>query len=103
MTKCSRPCIGVWRGSERGLVRRLRAIAIDCWKAAQLAWQLEGDGYETVGFGSGYTSMNSPTKKLEQIVLSGQLAHGGTQLSRSRPEPIAAASKCSARRSNVAR
>jgi phage terminase large subunit-like protein len=30
-----------------------------------------------VAFGQGYASMNAPTKKLEELVLSGKLAHGG--------------------------
>jgi len=30
-----------------------------------------------MAFGQGYASMNWPTKKLEEVVLSGRLAHGG--------------------------
>ena len=52
-------------------------IALDRWNATQLATQLEGDGFEVVAFGQGYKSMNSPTKRLEQLLLGGQLAHGG--------------------------
>lgn len=52
-------------------------IAIDRWNATQLATQLEGDGFEMVAFGQGFASMNWPTKKLEELVLSGRLAHGG--------------------------
>ena len=35
-----------------------------------------------VAFGQGYVSMNSPTKRVEQLVLSGQLAHGGNPVLR---------------------
>jgi phage terminase large subunit-like protein len=35
-----------------------------------------------VAFGQGYESMKSPTKRLEQLVLSGQLAHGGNPVLR---------------------
>jgi phage terminase large subunit-like protein len=65
------------RINELGQLYSIRQIAIDRWNATQLATQLEGDGFEMVAFGQGYVSMNSPTKKLEQLVLSEQLAHGG--------------------------
>ncbi|QDU44315.1 Phage Terminase [Symmachiella dynata] len=55
----------------------IREIAIDRWNATQLATQLEGDGFEMVAFGQGYASMSSPTKKLEEVVLSRKLAHAG--------------------------
>jgi phage terminase large subunit-like protein len=56
---------------------RIREIAIDRWNATQLASQLEGDGFEMVAFGQGYASMSAPTKKLEEVVLSVKLSHGG--------------------------
>jgi hypothetical protein len=80
VTGCSGPCIGVWRGSSRDLPPLVLAIAIDCWNATQLAGQLEGD--ELVGFGQGYASMSAPTKRLEQLVIGGQLAHGGNPVLR---------------------
>jgi phage terminase large subunit-like protein len=30
-----------------------------------------------VGFGQGYAGMNTPTKRLEQLVIAGQLAYRG--------------------------
>jgi phage terminase large subunit-like protein len=35
-----------------------------------------------VAFGPGYASMTFPTKKLEEVILSGQLRHGGNQVLR---------------------
>lgn len=55
----------------------IREIAIDRWNATQLATQLEGDAFTVAAFGQGYASMNWPTKKLEELVLAGKLAHGG--------------------------
>jgi phage terminase large subunit-like protein len=55
----------------------IRQIALDRWNATQLATQLEGDGFEMVAFGQGYASMNAPTKKLEELVLSERVSHGG--------------------------
>jgi len=56
---------------------RVRQVAIDRWNATQLATQLDHDGFEMVAFGQGFASMNAPTKKLEELVLSGKLLHGG--------------------------
>jgi phage terminase large subunit-like protein len=60
----------------------IRSIAIDRWNATQLSTQLDGDGFEIVAFGQGFASMNWPTKKLEEIVLSGRLRHGGNPVLR---------------------
>ncbi|HEX3998247.1 MAG TPA: terminase TerL endonuclease subunit [Pirellulales bacterium] len=70
------------RINELGQRFAIRGIAIDRWNATQLASQLEGDGFEMVAFGQGYMSMNAPTKRLEQLVLSEQLAHGGNPVLR---------------------
>jgi len=63
--------------NELGKRFNIREIAIDRWNATQLAGQLEGDGFEIVAFGQGYASMNYPTKKLEELVISRKLAHAG--------------------------
>lgn len=55
----------------------IQQIAIDRWNACQLSVQLDSDGYEMVSFGQGYASMTSPTKKLEELVLSAKLRHAG--------------------------
>jgi len=65
------------RINELGERYRIREIAIDRWNATQLASQLEGDGFEMVAFSQGYASMSAPTKKLDEVVLSAKLAHGG--------------------------
>ncbi len=68
--------------NELGKQYDIREIAIDRWNATQLATQLGGDGFEIVAFGQGYASMNWPTKKLEEVVLAGKLAHGGNPVLR---------------------
>jgi len=67
---------------ELGDKYRILSIAIDRWNATQLATQLEGDGFEIVAFGQGYASMTWPTKRLEEVVLSGRLRHGGNPVLR---------------------
>lgn len=64
------------RVNELNQKYHIREIAIDRWNATQLATQLEGDGLEVIAFGQGYSSMNAPTKRLEELVLSGRLVHG---------------------------
>ena len=68
--------------NELGREYRIRQIAIDRWNATQLATQLDSDGFEMVAFGQGYASMSAPTKKLEELVLSGSLRHAGNPVLR---------------------
>jgi phage terminase large subunit-like protein len=70
------------RIKELGERYQIKSIAIDRWNATQLSMQLVGDGFEVVAFGQGYASMNWPTKKLEEVVLSGRLRHGGNPVLR---------------------
>lgn len=65
------------RINELHASHQIRQIAIDRWNATQLATQLAGDGFEMIAFGQGYASMSAPTKKLEEVVLSKRLRHGG--------------------------
>jgi phage terminase large subunit-like protein len=60
----------------------IREIALDRWNATQLSTQLNGDGFPMIAFGQGYASMNAPTKKLEELVLSGKILHGGNPVLR---------------------
>jgi phage terminase large subunit-like protein len=45
--------------------------------SANFRFEPTDDGFEIVAFGQGYASMNWPTKKLEELVLGGRLAHCG--------------------------
>lgn len=54
----------------------IRQIGIDRWNATQLSTQLQGDGINVLGFGQGYGSMSSPSKQLENLVMSEKLRHG---------------------------
>ncbi len=55
----------------------IRQVGIDRWNATQLATQLQGDGVDVTGFGQGYGSMSSPSKALENYVLSERIRHAG--------------------------
>lgn len=54
----------------------IKEIAVDRWNAAQITTQLEGDGFEMVGFGQGFASLSGPTKELEARVIGQTLHHG---------------------------
>ena len=70
------------RINELGQMYRFEQIAIDRWNATQLATELEQDGFKVVAFGQGFASMSWPAKKLDAIVLSEQLRHGGNPVLR---------------------
>ena len=54
----------------------IRQIGIDRWNSTQLSTQLQADGINAVGFGQGVASMSSPSKQLENLVLSERIRHG---------------------------
>jgi phage terminase large subunit-like protein len=60
----------------------MRSIAIDRWNATQLAQELQGDGFEVVMFGQGYSSMSAAAKEFERHVIGGTLRHGGNKVLR---------------------
>jgi phage terminase large subunit-like protein len=65
-----------------GKLYNIREIAFDRWGAQQICTQLTGDGFQMVEFGQGFASMGAPTKRLMELVLSGELAHGGNPVLR---------------------
>ena len=60
----------------------IREIAFDRYNSSQIVTQLMGDGFTMVPFGQGYVDMNSPVKRLMELVLTGDLAHGGNPVLR---------------------
>lgn len=56
---------------------KVRKISIDRWNATQLATQIQAEGLEVFGFGQGFASMSAPSKLLEKLILSNDIAHGG--------------------------
>lgn len=60
----------------------IKEIAFDRWGAFQISNQLEGLGFEVVGFGQGYKSMSPPMTDLLRLVLGKQLAHGANPVLR---------------------
>jgi phage terminase large subunit-like protein len=55
----------------------LREVAFDPWNATQLATQLQSEGVLMVEFRQGFASMSEPTKELERLIVSKEMAHAG--------------------------
>jgi len=60
----------------------IKEIAFDRWNAQQLCNQLLSDGFDMVTFGQGTGSMNAPTKRLETLIKSKKIQHGGNPVLR---------------------
>ncbi|MCH8851724.1 MAG: terminase large subunit [Planctomycetes bacterium] len=63
---------------------RPQEIAIDrLFQGGQLGQELsEQDGLPVVGHGQGFLSMAAPTKRFEEMILSGEIRHGGNPVLR---------------------
>lgn len=59
-------------------------IAADrLFQGAQLCQQLkEGDGFDVVAFGQGFTSMTAPTKRFLELVGAGKIRHGNNPIAK---------------------
>ena len=57
-------------------------IAFDRWNSTEIVTNLMDDGFEMVKIGQGFASMNAPTKRLLELVLTGELEHGGNPVLR---------------------
>ncbi len=56
----------------------IQEIAVDrIFQGAQLAGELQGDGFEVISFGQGFLSMAAPTLEFERLIKAGKLEHGG--------------------------
>lgn len=60
----------------------IKKIAYDRWNSTQLVIDLIEKGVKMEPFGQGYASMSMPTKKLENLALSGNLSHAGNPVLR---------------------
>jgi phage terminase large subunit-like protein len=60
----------------------VREIAYDPWNATHIALRLQNEGAKMVEFRQGFRSMSTPTRELEKVIVSRQLAHGGNPVTR---------------------
>ena len=62
---------------ELGKRFHIKEIAFDRWGAVQMVQNLEGLGFTVVPFGQGFKDMSPLTKRLMELVLERNVAHGG--------------------------
>ena len=55
----------------------IKEIAFDRWGAVQMVQNLEGLGFTVIPFGQGFKDMSPPSKRLMELVLEKNIAHGG--------------------------
>lgn len=55
----------------------IREIAFDRWGAVQMVQNLEGLGFTVIPFGQGFKDMSPLSKRLMELVLEKNIAHGG--------------------------
>lgn len=60
-----------------GEVYNIKEIAYDRWGAVEMTQTLEGMGFTVVPFGQGFASMSPPTKRFYELLMQGQMVHGG--------------------------
>jgi phage terminase large subunit-like protein len=59
---------------------KVRRIAYDPWSATQMATELADEGLPMGEVRQGYRSLSEPSKKLESLILTRKLRHGGNPL-----------------------
>lgn len=74
----------VIREEIRGIAGRfeLLELGFDPWNALHLATQLQSDGVQMVEVAQNFRNLSEPSKKLEELVMSRRLAHGGNPVLR---------------------
>lgn len=60
----------------------IREIAFDRWGAVQMVQNLEGAGFTVVPIGQGYRDMSPPTKAFYELLMKGEIIHGGNPVMR---------------------
>lgn len=56
----------------------IRELAVDrVFQGAQLCTELMADGLEVIAYGQGFMSMAAPVKRLLELIVAGELEHGG--------------------------
>jgi phage terminase large subunit-like protein len=70
------------RINELGEEFDIAEIGYDRWNSSDLVTNLLEDGHEMVKIGQGFADMAAPTKRLLELALCGELAHGGNPVLR---------------------
>lgn len=60
----------------------LKEICFDRWNSSDLVRDLEADGFTMVKWGQGMLDMNAPTKRMKELVVQQEIAHGADPILR---------------------
>jgi len=60
----------------------LKEISYDRWNSSDVVKNLETDGFDMIKWGQGFNDMNAPMKRLMELVLGSELAHGACPILR---------------------
>ena len=55
---------------------KVQEVTLDRWNATDISTRLSEQGANVTWIGQGYRSLSAPSKRLEELVLSGKLIHG---------------------------
>ena len=67
---------------QLGELYHIREIAFDRWGAVQMVQNLESAGFTVVPIGQGYRDMSPPTKAFYELLMKGEIIHGGNPVMR---------------------
>jgi len=67
---------------------QVREVTLDRWNATDISNRLAQQGAPITWMGQGYRSLSGPSKRLEELVLSGKLLHGGHPILRAQASQV---------------
>lgn len=67
---------------------QVREVTLDRWNATDISNRLAQQGAPITWMGQGYRSLSGPSKRLEELVLSGKLQHGGHPILRAQASQV---------------
>ncbi|MCD8108767.1 MAG: terminase large subunit [Clostridiales bacterium] len=62
---------------DLGKKYHIKEIAFDRWGAVEMVQHLEGEGFTVVPFGQGFKDMSPASKAFYELMLKGEITHGG--------------------------
>lgn len=67
---------------------KVQEVTLDRWNATDISTRLSEQGANITWIGQGYRSLSAPSKRLEELVLSGKLIHGDHPILRAQASQV---------------
>ena len=67
---------------------KVQEVTLDRWNATDISTRLSEQGANVTWIGQGYRSLSAPSKRLEELVLSGKLIHGDHPILRAQASQV---------------